>query len=565
MNTPHDPTEPGQPIEPTAPPRAPGRRRRVMPGEDGWTGEIPVVQDGPATEPYEGNHTGQFPALTPDVLAALSAESETHPEPAPEPAVDPGLDAAQLDAAQLESEQPDAEQPGARRRRRVPGTRRVDVVALLSFVIPLATLGALATVHPADTDAPDRAPGTAPLIRQLLVCPAGLPGSEDVSAAFADPATAGELDVVGADPLAVSAGAVASRRTSSTVVLEGNDAAAVGLFAVRGDADLGTACSAPRSDIWFTGVGSGPEHTSRLRLVNPDSGPAVADIAVLSADGPQEVPALRGLTVAAHDEIVVDLDQVVPARHDMSLHVTVPRGRLALSMTDTFAEIGSNVSARAWLGPQRARGKVTHLLGVESGSGERTLVVANAGADQARVVVRLMTSEGEFVPAGAAEVEVAPGSTTTVDLSTLLAGEQAEGVLGVRLDSEVPVTATLRTVRGKRVQHTVGAGWIRTSAATVVPGGGGHLVLAGAAEDTRVTLRQRTGAGKQLKDVSVEVAAGTATRVDLSSKARTFVLEVSDVPVRAAMVSSAGNPAQVRVLEELATSTSVPQVRPALQ
>lgn len=472
------------------------------------------------------------------------------PEPEPEP---------------IEPEPVEPEQPGSRRRQRTGGTRRVDLVALLTLAIPVVTLGALATVHPADTEVPERAPGTTALVDQLLVCPAGLPGSEDVTVGFADPATGGELEVVGADALEVEPGAVAARRTSSTVVLRGRDDLAVGLFAVRGDAELGTACSAPRSDVWFTGVGSGPEHTSRLRLVNPDSGPAVADVEVLSADGPQEVPALRGLTVAPHDEMVLDLDQLVPARHDMSLRVTVPRGRLALSMSDTFAEIGSDVSARAWLGPQSARGTVTHLLGVERGAGERTLVVANAGTDQTRVTLRLVTAEGEFVPADVDEIQVAPGSTSTVDLSRLLAGDQAKGVLGVRLDSEVPVTATLRTVRGSRVQHTVGAGWVRNSAATVVPGGGGHLVVAGASEDTQVQVRQRTGSGTELEPVTVKVPAGTATRIDLSSKARSVVLEVGDVAVRAAMVSRAGDPAQVRVLEELAVSTSVPQVRPALK
>lgn len=558
MNTPDEPTTPtgetppdgptppasgggrrraAGPSDSTQPPTAPrpGRRARILaPGEDPDTGAIalPVLPEAPSAEPV--------PLGGPQPVAQTQSESQREPESEPEPATE-------------------------NRSRVAVGRRRIDPVLLLACAVPLVAVAALSTVDPAPTESSQRPPGTAELSRTLLVCPAGLPGSEDVSAALADPQASGTLRVTDQGGLAVAAGKVATRRSAKTVVLEGSDQAAVGLVAVRGDAALGTACQPPRSDVWFTGVGAGPEHTSTLRLVNPDAGPAVADVEVLTADGPLEVKALRGLAVGAHQETTVELDQVVPEREDMSIRVTVPRGRLALSMTDTFSEIGSDVRARSWLGAQRAGTRTTHLLGVERGAGRRTLVLANAGSDEARVKINLVTEKSEFAPTGVEEVTVAPGSTRTVELGNLLSSKQAEGVVGLRLDSEVPVTATLRTVRGKRVQHTVGASRISSTAATVVAGGGGALVVGGAENDTEVTVLQRTASGKALEAVTRKLTAGTSARITLSSKAGFVTLEVKGAPVRAAVVAGVGDPAQVRVLDELATVASVPDVRPALK
>ena len=53
-------------------------------------------------------------------------------------------------------------------------------------------------------------------------------------------------------------------------------------------------CPRPRRETWFTGVGGGAEHTSVIELVNPDDGPAVADITVLGRAGPLDAADLRG-------------------------------------------------------------------------------------------------------------------------------------------------------------------------------------------------------------------------------------------------------------------------------
>ncbi|WP_442940283.1 DUF5719 family protein [Nocardioides sp. B-3] len=64
-----------------------------------------------------------------------------------------------------------------------------------------------------------------------------------------------------------------------------------------GDASAVACAVPPVPSSGSPGVGAAPEHSSTLELVNPDGGPAVADVTVLGPSGPVDVPALRGVTV----------------------------------------------------------------------------------------------------------------------------------------------------------------------------------------------------------------------------------------------------------------------------
>ena len=457
-----------------------------------------------------------------------------------------------------------ADGSGSRRRVAEPRERQVNPVMLLSFVIPLVTVGALATVHPAPTEEPDRAPSAAPLTSAVLACPAAPDGPGEVTLALADPKTSGQLRVTGSkDAATVEAGRTSTVGGKGTLVLRGDGPTAVGLLAARNGSDAGTVCAPPRSETWFTGVGAGPEHASRLRLVNPDAGPAVADVTVLTDSGERPVQDLRGLAVDGGAETVVDLADVVPEAEDVSVRVVVNRGRLVPSVSDTVTEIGERGAARGWLNPQVRPATTNHLLGVRSGGGKRVLAVANGGTDETRVQVRAVTASSEFLPSGIEELPVPGGSTVTLDLSTFLASDDAADVVGLRLDSSDPVTASLRTVRGGRLTQTAGAPALTRSAAALV-GSGSTLLLAGVEKVTDVTVRQRTGKGEALAERVVKVSPGTAEEVELSDSARVVVLEFGDVGLRAAVTTGSGG-SQVRVLEELATVSLVPHVAPALK
>lgn len=454
--------------------------------------------------------------------------------------------------------------PGGRRRVARGATRRVNPVVLLSFGIPLLTVGALATVHPAPTQEPDHTPGTAPLTRSVVVCPAALPGAERVEVGWADPTTKGSLRVEGGEGFVVEPGRVASSRRNPVTVMHADGAAAVGLLAARVSTEgVGTDCLPPSADTWFTGVGAGPEHSSELVLANPDQGPAVADVTVLTAGGLREVARLRGLAVEPASRSRVDLASVMPEARDVTLRVQVTRGRLAPVVVDRVQEIGSDTVARAWLPGQGAPARNHRLLGVGPGPGERTLVLANGGDDETLVRVRAVTADSEFEPAGLEPVAVPPGTTVTVELSTFLSSDNADGVLGVSVAADDPVSAMLRTRSGARMSYAVGSPTLTEPAATIVPPGQNRLVLAGAETVTDVVVLQRGVAGNTVRERSVTLRPGEAAEVRVADRARWVEVRPAGVGVQAAVVQP-GDTGTVRVVRELLTERRVPHVRPAL-
>ena len=141
-------------------------------------------------------------------------------------------------------------------------------------------------------------------------------------------------------------------------------------------------------------------------------------------------------------------------RGELSAHVVVSRGRLGVYAADTFDELGRGEAGTDWLAAQEP-GIDLLLLGLPTGTGTRSLVVANDGVDEARVVIRVVTKDSAFQPEGLDDVTVPPGSVTRVPLSAILGAAVRDGALGVQVESTHPVTATLRSFVDGDVSHSV--------------------------------------------------------------------------------------------------------------
>lgn len=449
---------------------------------------------------------------------------------------------------------------GSRRKVAVQAERRINPMLLLSVGVPLLTVAALASVSPSETEDAGRAPSAAPLTRSVVVCPPDRGGVGDARVALADATQSGTIRVGGAPDVTITSGALSRVSGSSYVVLRAEGDLASGLVAARTGGGGEVTCSPPSSDVWFTGVGAGPEHSSVLHLVNPDGGPALADVTVHGPDGVRDVAALRGLAVPARGQVELDLAEVAPARDELTLRVQVSRGRLASSVMDRIDLLGSDTRAVSWLPANAAPSRKPLLLGVQKGGGERTLAVTNHGSDETRVRVLAVTAESEFAPAGFDPVRVPPGATVAVAMSGLLSSDVVDGLIGLRLESEQPVSAQLRTRTGNSLTHAVAAPLVKERAASVVGAGVTQLVLAGSDAVTKVTVVQRDAAGRALKPVEVTMRPGRGHRLDLPAKARWVEVQVDGGEVAAAIESGAA----VRPLLDLVTESLVPDVRPAL-
>lgn len=446
--------------------------------------------------------------------------------------------------------------------------KRPDRVSLVAVLLPVLTVLAGFLVQTDETVAEPVAPVETALTRSTLVCP---PGGSEVSIASVSGAS-GDVQLAAEDDRAELA--LAPDRVSTldvgrrSLIVTGQDELAPGLVANRYERPWASSdCRPPVAEQWFTGVGAGAKHRSVLQLVNPDGGRAVVDIEVLGRRGEVEVPALRGLAISGGETRRFDLAEVVPRRDDLALHVTTLRGRVSASVLDTFQEIGrSGSDGRDGLDSQDAPSTSNLLLGIPSGQGQRTLVIANPGTDEGRATVRLVTADSVFTPAGAEDVVLPPRSVIRVGLAPLLAaaGKGDENrAYGVQVDSMVEATVGLvmfvegDLAQGVATPPLVGSGTVALPEATK------ELVLGGATGPGVVTISLWNKAGTSLPTQRVEVSADRGFLVDLPRKARLMTITPSRTEVSAVVLVTGDGATLVRVREPVLTGLE-PAVAPGL-
>ena len=451
-----------------------------------------------------------------------------------------------------------------RRRAAEVVSRRPSPLVVLAVLLPLLTVAALALVRPVQDATGVRPPADAPLSRATLACPRAVGETGTVAVTNADGA-GGEVAVrvPAQDTIRVGRG-TARTGVDDALALQGEGDLAPGLVATRYGAGAATSCDAPAPELWFTGVGAAAEHASTLELVNPDGGPAVADVTVLGPDGPVDVPALRGVTVTGGKVARFDLADVAPSRDELALHVVVSRGRLGVHVVDRVDELGGGDRSRDWLAGQEAPATTSYLMGLGGKPGDRTLAVANTGDSEARVRLEVVTAESEFTPSAARDLRIAPESVGTLDLGRLLASRAARGATGLRLESTLPVTASLRTLAAGDLSHAVAGTPVTSRAALALPSGAKRLVVGGATALGVATWTAIDTDGKELARERVEIGPGTSHRIKLPAAAALVDLRLQRAG--AVAVVEAGPPGlAVLPMTELVVSGQVPDVRPALR
>ena len=453
---------------------------------------------------------------------------------------------------------------GRRRRVAAAAGRRPSPLALIAVAVPLLTVAALAVVRPAETPPTSFAPSSAPLDRATAVCPARLPGADDLRLGSTGLGS-GELALrVGRtdDTTSLDAG-TGSVTERESVVVNGTADLAAGLVVTRSGAGSAVTCDRPVPDRWFTGAGASAEHSSTLTLVNPDKGPAVADVTVWDGSGLVDVPGLRGIRVPGSGSTSFDLSDVAPSRDALALRVQVSRGRLASSVVDVVDPVGRDRPVREWLPAQAAPAETSYVAGLGATRADRTLTLANPGDSEVRVVLELVSEESEFAPAGLDEITLAPATVREVDLSGVLRGQKADGVQALRVEATGPVTAAVRTRVADDLALAVAGPGITEEAGVALPAGAKRLVVVGATAPGVLTLQAWDEDGEVVvRERRVEIDPATAARVRLPDDA---VLALVTLDRTAAVVSLEVDDRGLSTLPlaQLETSSQVADVRPA--
>jgi hypothetical protein len=266
----------------------------------------------------------------------------------------------------------------------------------------------------------------------------------------------------------------------------------------------------------------------------------------------------------------LDLGRIAPRRMLLSAQVEVTRGRLGVHVLDSRTDLVTHKVVREWLPPQARPALDNRLLGLPTGSGSRTLQLANPGDDVVRAQVKIVTGDTSFAPAGLAPVTIRPGSTTTVSLTRVLAKALADGAVGVEVKADAPVFASVLTRLATDEVVSVPDSDIRTDAATLLPVASGKgatpvkstlYVSADAAGAATVTAYDASG--RQLLDQRVGQQEGHTVAVDLPRGTAFLRVVPEGTTIRAAVVLT-GDGASVVPLHELLTQGLIPNIRPGL-
>lgn len=456
---------------------------------------------------------------------------------------------------------------GGPRPGRRPGLRAPSPRAALLLLAPLVVLVAVVVQAPAhEQGTPDPVgPRTVALASAHLACPSATPGSTLVVGSAGEDDGEGSVGVHQAGtseltPVPLQPGGVARTSTpSGATVVEARGALAPALYAARvadGADPAAGECNAPVGERWFVGVGAGGDHVSRLQLVNPDAGPAVADVTLWSTDGRLEEVESRGLTIPGGESTDLALDQLAPHRDDLAMQVTVSRGRVAATVRDRY-RLPGGPRLGDWL-PWAAGPASTQVLpGLPRTADERTLVLVNPGDDEARVRLEVIGRDTTFAPTAVDEIRVPAGRVVVTDLTRALAGVVRDEDTALLVDAgDAEVTASMRTVTGGDLVTTAAVPPASGTSAAVVPPGAGRVLLLTAPAGSGAVDVQFAGAGPATRKVGLEV--GTTVAVPVPRDASAVVVRGPVGVVGAVRTDGALLPLRELVLDQL-----IPHVEPA--
>ena len=342
--------------------------------------------------------------------------------------------------------------------------------------------------------------------------------------------------------------------------------AAPAVFAARTSVGRGvltvTACPEPRAEWWFTGAGASLDHRSVLRLTNVERSRAVVDVDVLGARGSVDTRRTRGVTLAPGESRSLPLVAIAPGSDQLGLHVTASQGRVVASVSDG---VGADRAAdggaagglgQEWLPSAGPPARDLVVAGVPATGGRRTLVLINPGDRQALLDLRIVTSEGAFVPRGLEQLPLAPGAARSIDLTAAV----GELPASVRVRSDVDLIATVRTTLGRDEAVAVAAPPLAGPA--VVTAAGRRTTLQLTATEAAATVRWRafSATGRRLGGGGVVAPASGLVQWGIPVGTAYVLVEPQDGDGYVAAVHTGGGLAVQRPLELPAA-----QRRPAVQ
>ncbi|GAB2983383.1 DUF5719 family protein [Nocardioides montaniterrae] len=458
-------------------------------------------------------------------------------------------------------------------RRAEDGGRRVDLLVALAVGLPAVVALGVAAVGDRHTEPGGSLPPVSSnLTSATMACPPPAAHHAGPILVARAPKVAGGTVQIQADgrhgklgrnvPAQVDAGSSRPRSfpAGTATILTASGDAAPGLVAGRRDASAAPACTPPSYDEWYVGLGASASNDSVITLSNPDGGQAVVDIELIGMQGPIEAESLRGMVVPGHTVLTVDLAHQSPTRATFAAHVVVSRGRAGISVQHRYDRLGGAPVLTDVVPPQLTASTSNLLLGASVG--DRALYLANPGDSQAEATVRVLNNDSVFTPTGSQPVDVPPQTVVRVPLDKAVPKSAVKGMLGLVVESDLPLLGTTRGVAGDL--SVVGASpTITAPTAAIVPDAPTRLLLGGALRAGTIHVSVLDARGKVLlADKAISISAGRGAALTLPKKAAVVTIDPRNTSIAASLAVAEAKARTVVPVRDTTVHAEVPAVHP---
>ena len=201
-------------------------------------------------------------------------------------------------------------------------------------------------------------------------------------------------------------------------------------------------CSASTSSQWFVGGVADVTSQGKLLLVNSGLSSAVADIEIWNESGSQ---ATRAVTLRADSQATFGLDALSPGSKSLVIHVVTRSGRLSAFMSDERGrglkalggDLVNSVEAPTKVVNIPAIPQIVRSVGKKKISLSHVLRILNPGEIDARIDVKIISTDGTFIPVGFEGKNIGSGKVISLKLDP----NMAVGKFGVMITSDQPIVA----------------------------------------------------------------------------------------------------------------------------
>lgn len=275
-----------------------------------------------------------------------------------------------------------------------------------------------------------------------VVCP---PTPENLTTAISLPSSKTPLRLTGTKSLSfIPSQTIRYKQAKAPAIVESQGSTPI-VWQIRKGVWAGsTLCSSLQSEQWFVGGSADVTSKGRIFLVNSGLSPANVDLLVWNEKGSQPS---KAITLKANSSTEISLVSLSPGSREVVVQAITRSGRVTSYMVDErgrgLKALGGDIINYA---PTPIKDiyipAIPHTVrkvGTKSVELPHSLRVLVPGELDARITVKVLSTDGSFIPAGFENRLFKAGSVVTVELNPNLPASK----FGLHISADEPIVAAV--------------------------------------------------------------------------------------------------------------------------